>query len=301
MKLITYSIIIFSLLLQGCSSTSLINKGLRKYESGKYSKAEGKFTKAIEKGGGYPALDGRAFTYLKLRQNQNAINDITKAMASPDAKYTYDAAKIYAQLSQSETAFNYLCYMYSKENHAYYVKKSISDSDFRNVSGTERFQNYTNGFRRIKLEVLEAHSSWNESKLGIFSSSQDPFCIVNATLKNGKKTLILATPEISDNNDAYWQNQYVIFDHILDTTIEFVHFDADVTEFEHLSSMSGFLWPNVYISGSSRDNAKFRISDTNSPVFTSGTDVPSTIGLRDLLNAYRVYTVLKFLDNLSSK
>lgn len=266
-----------------CSHDALVKSGWKKYRKGDYTKAEVKFNKALSKSESPDALEGRAFSKFKRGNTSSGLIDIENAATkSSRASFTYNAAMLNAEVGKNESSFNLLCSIYRKNNYTNYIQKAKTEKAFRSLQSQTKFRRMLDGYRRVKVSILEGKSNRPDDK-GIcplcVRTGNDQFVVVAGSLPNGKQAVLLCTNTIQDNNNVRWNNQYTVFDYKLGTSIAVAQIDEEVTSHDLLSRFEGSIFSGgtFKTSGNYNSSVIYSIEDTEQSGYTAGVNVPKTI------------------------
>jgi len=256
------------------SSSKLVSKGWKEVGRGNYKKAEKKFFKAIRKErNNDKAYEGLAFMEAQRRDYIKAEVYMEKAYSlRPTADRAYAYARFANKRGKQNKAMELLYQIPKLGNFDYYRGLAKKESDFSSLKGDGRFNRYLLGYRRLKIQPYYAYSSEDDGLLG---GENDMFVVVE-----NQNKILLTTEVIQDNNIARWSNDYVIFDYPLNSSISISLLDEDVVKHDNLLSVKGYFTPNDYTWQNRRNTTlKVKVSDTDSPPYTTGNMVPYELGI----------------------
>lgn len=262
-------------------------------------KAERRFLKAIEKDKkSVNAYIGLGLTKREQTKNYEAVKNFEKALEydSKNPEALFQLARIQSLMGNKSEAYESLlklAYTTSFSNYKYQISNNY---DFSNLKHESKFERLLDGYRRTKLKILSAYS--NDEWTG-----DDHFIVVAAQVPSGENQIILVTDELSDRDNAYWDNEYVIFDYKTGSRVNIKHFDADVTEYELLSSWQGEL-PfkyDTYTIQNNKGKFSFSLSDSEENTYSTIKSLPGTISVRDILYTIGAAGIIYYSSELSHK
>lgn len=279
------------------SSSKLESKGWKLYYSGKLNKAEKKFNRAIDKNrlqaGAYQGISKisrlkgnfyKAEKYMETayRYNSNSSN-------------TYEYARLVCKNGDLDRAMNLLYELPVKGDFGFYRSLATKEQDFNKLRSSLKFKRYLLGYRRLKITPYHAYSTDLD---GIFNEN-DLYVVVE---NQGK--VLLATNVVQESNYAYWNDQYIIFDYPLGTSLSVSLMEEDIVEHDNLIMAKGHLVPGDFFLKRGNSGMKFKVEDTELSPMTTGTHLPSELSAKELIVGLGItalgYAVISDLNKTSS-
>jgi hypothetical protein len=219
-------------------------------------------------------------------------------------------SKAYQFNSSSRNIYNYACFsnLNNKPSKAmdllfelsskgkgdlnYYRKLAAKEKSFISLRSNAKFTRFLSGYRRLEIKP---HTAFSNVSDGLFNSN-DLFIVIE-----NEGRIILVTDVVQESNKASWYSEKVVFDYPLGSQIRFILMDEDIIEHDKFVDVRGSITKTgnqKYRRGTSY--MEIRISDTERSTYTSGTQLPSEVTLKELaLGAGFVYLVANSneLDN----
>jgi hypothetical protein len=284
------------ILLTACASPErLVQRGWEKYNQRDFLKSEVYFSKSLKK---RPYQDdayrGLAFV------NANGFNNYRNAeyymgeayRLNSNASNTYNYACFTNRNGHAQKAMELLFELPDKNQFDYFRKQAATDSDLSSLKSNPKFVRYLSGYRRIKVEPYFGYCFDSD---GLFSGENDLFLLVE---NQGK--IILVTNVVQNSNRANW-NDYVVFDYPLNSSVRFLLMDEDNVKHDKYTELRTVLnKPGSFSSGNSQSGFRFRVSDSENSVYTTGTDLPAEISLSSLALGYGIYQEIQSRDSDNS-
>jgi tetratricopeptide (TPR) repeat protein len=276
----------FTVLLLATSCVSpqaLIQQGFDKMSQNQYDKAEKKFAKVLRKESDEArvvhdqAYHGMSVLYLRKDQLSTAKEYEYKAYrCSEKLLYIYNLARFEAQEGNRQVAYDWLFRLAhsNSEQRNRYATLAFAEPMFKSLKYEAKFNRLWAGYRRIAISILEGYSTESDKM-----TENDQFVVVSAFLLNqGVSKIILCTTTIENDNQARWQNEFVVFDYKLGTEVTISQYDQDYTANDLLSRGSMILpldlsWNTII---GRRSHVIFRIQDIEMEPQTTNSDLPRT-------------------------
>lgn len=279
--------------LSSCKSAEqLIADGHVKMNATDKTLAEKSFTKALAKDPlSYSAMFGLGEAAFAKGDISTAIKRVEEGLTLSPKSYEqhFNLMRWYCIKGDSTNALEHMLTIYWDSTYRHRVWQTDTAKEINLIRNTSAYRRWHSGIRRLKIQPLDGFS--NETDKG---TENDQFVTV---VNEGR--LVLATKTIQDKNQAYWKNDYVVLDTYIDSVITISQMDEDYLFCDILSSRvinprtTGEVM--VYATNS---HLRIMITDTNDPVYTSGTDLPTTPSLSTTLSSIKAIRVLSNPEEL---
>jgi tetratricopeptide (TPR) repeat protein len=256
------------------------------------SKAEKAFRKALAKDPlSAPAMFGLGQVAFAKGDVATAIKRTEEGLTLSPKSYEehFNLMRWYCMKGDSTSALDHMRAVYWDSAYRHRIWQSDTTKAMDLIRSKAAFRRWHSGILRIKVQPLDAFS--NETDKG---TENDQFVTV---VSEGRE--ILATTTIQNKNQAYWKRDYVIFDTYIDSAITITQLDEDYLFCDVLSSravdprMTGevMVW-------ATNSHLRVMITDTDEPVYTTGTSLPTTPSLSTTLSSIKAVRVLSNPDEL---